>query len=73
MKCKRIHQLKRHGDYWTIARTLCGKERLREHTTTTVHRVTCEECLRDILMVEQLKIEKLSKRLEQTRPARRRE
>lgn len=53
---KRTHQLKRFGDYWTIARTACGREINRDETTTTDTEVTCPDCGRDILMIYQNKI-----------------
>jgi hypothetical protein len=59
MKHKRTHQLKRHGDYWTIARTSCGREELRKNTTTTDLEVTCPDCARDILMIYQNKINQI--------------
>lgn len=56
MKHKRTHQLKRYGDYWTVARTACGRAIKREYTTTSDLEVTCPDCARDILMIYEKKI-----------------
>jgi hypothetical protein len=62
-KCKRTHQLKRCGDYWTYARTLCGKEMLRKNTTSCIDNTTCPDCIRVILMSQEQSIAKLAQRL----------
>lgn len=58
--CKRTHQLKRQGDYWTIAKTLCGSEKLRNETTTSNDRVTCKQCIRHIMMIYEMKLKNIS-------------
>lgn len=62
--CLRTHQLKRQGDYWTIAKTFCDKERIREETTTTTAKVTCRECLRLSIISLEGEAKFLSERLE---------
>lgn len=61
----RTHQLKRKGDYWTIARTFCGMEAdRRKNTTTSNEKVNCKECLRLMIMSLDGEVQSLAKRLD---------